>query len=127
HRVLADPDPLFPEEVGAPDFDAQMSILKRWFNVLPLKEALARLREGRLPMRAACITFDDGYADNATVAAPILRRHGLPATFFIATDFIDGGEMWNDTVIDTVRRAPGDSLDARALGLPLLDLRPPAA
>jgi peptidoglycan/xylan/chitin deacetylase (PgdA/CDA1 family) len=35
---------------------------------------------------------------------PILQRHGLTATFFIATGFLDGGRMWNDTVIETVRQ-----------------------
>jgi peptidoglycan/xylan/chitin deacetylase (PgdA/CDA1 family) len=39
----------------------------------------------------ACITFDDGHADNFHIALPILQGHGLPATFFIATGFLDGG------------------------------------
>jgi peptidoglycan/xylan/chitin deacetylase (PgdA/CDA1 family) len=50
-----------------------------------------------------CITFDDGYADKHDVAMPILQRHGLCATFFIATGFLNGGCMWNDTIIETVR------------------------
>jgi peptidoglycan/xylan/chitin deacetylase (PgdA/CDA1 family) len=70
-----------------------------------------------LPPRAACITFDDGYADNAEVALPLLLQHGLPATFFIASGFLDGGRMWNDTVIEVVRRAPGPRIDASAQGL----------
>jgi peptidoglycan/xylan/chitin deacetylase (PgdA/CDA1 family) len=68
-------------------------------------------------VRPACVTFDDGYADNATVALPLLRRRGLPATFFLATDFLDGGRMWNDSVIETVRRTRGGTLDARCVGL----------
>ena len=74
-----------------------------------------RLQQGRLPPRALAITFDDGYADNRTVAAPLLERHGLPCTFFVATGFLDGGRMWNDTLIETVRRAPGQTLDLRDL------------
>jgi len=125
HRVIAEPDPLLSGEVCAKEFDWQLRVLGRWFRVLPLGEAVARLRDGTLPVRAACVTFDDGYADNVTAALPILRRHGLPATFFLATAFIDGGRMWNDTVIETVRRAPGNTLDARSVGLDTLGIATP--
>lgn len=117
HRVLPVPDPLFPGEVDAAWFDAQMALVKDSFNVLPLGEAAQRLTSGNLPPRAACITFDDGYADNAEIALPILERYGLPATFFVATDFLDGGRMWNDTLIEALRLAPAGSLDLRSIGL----------
>jgi peptidoglycan/xylan/chitin deacetylase (PgdA/CDA1 family) len=117
HRVLPAPDPLFPGEVDAARFETQMRWVKQWFNVLPLTEAVALLRSGRLPARAAAITFDDGYADNCTIAMPILQRAGLRATFFIATGYLDGGRMWNDTVIDSVRRAAAPALDLSALNL----------
>jgi len=45
---------------------------------------------GRLPVRAIALTFDDGLASTARVAAPILRRHGIPATVFPVLDFLDG-------------------------------------
>lgn len=122
HRVLAQADRLFPGEVDQVAFDRQLAWLKACCNVLPLIDAVRHARAGTLPPRAACITFDDGYADNAEVALPILQRHGLSATFFVATGFLDGGRMWNDTVIELVRRAPGASLDAGALGLGLLPL-----
>jgi len=120
HRVVPEPDPLVPETVCAAEFEWHLGVLHRWFNVLSLGEATARLRNGTLPVRMACITFDDGYEDNVTVPLPRLRRRGLPATFFLATSFIDGGRMWNDSVIETVRRSPGDVLDARALGLGMI-------
>ena len=117
HRVLPAPDPLFPDEMHARRFDELCGWLTDWFNVLPLDQAVQRLQAGTLPERAACITFDDGYADNHHVAMPILQRHGLPATFFIATGFLDGGRMWNDTIIETVRACPAQVLDVSALGL----------
>lgn len=117
HRVLPQPDPLFPNEMHAARFDALCGWLKSWFNVLPLNEAVNQLATGTLPERAACITFDDGYADNATVAMPILRRHGMTATFFVATSFLDGGRMWNDTVIESIRNCAADRLDLQANGL----------
>jgi peptidoglycan/xylan/chitin deacetylase (PgdA/CDA1 family) len=116
HRVLPQPDPLFPEDHDAAAFGAQMDMLARHFRVLPLAEAIPMLVQWRLPARSVCITFDDGYADNAEIALPILRRYGLPATFFVASGFLDGGRMWNDSVIEAVRRAAGNVLDLSELG-----------
>ena len=123
HRVLGEIDPLFPGEPDVRRFDHIVGWLAKWFRVLPLDQAVARLRAGDLPARAAAITFDDGYADNATNALPILQRHGVPATFFIATSFLDGGRMWNDTVIESVRRAPADTADLAVIGLGPISLR----
>ena len=117
HRVLPEPDAIFPDEMFAARFDLVCGWLASWFNVLPLDKAVALLKAGTLPARAACITFDDGYADNCRIAMPILQRHGLTATFFIATGFLDGGRMWNDTVVESIRRSNGLSLDLSSLGL----------
>lgn len=116
HRVLDAPDPLFPDEVDRRRFDEIAGWLARWFNVLPLGDAVQRLVAGTLPSRAAAITFDDGYADNWTNAVPILQRHGLSATFFIATGFLNGGRMWNDTIIESVRRTNATTLDLSQFG-----------
>jgi peptidoglycan/xylan/chitin deacetylase (PgdA/CDA1 family) len=111
HRVLPETDPLFPGEVTRARFDQICGWVKTWFNVLPLDEAAHRLSQGTLPPRALALSFDDGYADNRTVAAPVLQSHGLPCTFFIATGFLDGGRMWNDTLIEAVRGCTGKLLD----------------
>lgn len=117
HRVLSQPDPLMPGEPDAVRFDQVCAWLAEWFQVLPLGEAVDRLRRRDLPARALVITFDDGYADNHDVALPILQRHGLVATFYVATGFLDGGRMWNDTVIEAVRACRQASLDVAGLGL----------
>ena len=122
HRVQAEPDPLFPDEMHARRFDELCGWLARDFNVLPLDAAIAALQAGRLPARACCITFDDGYADNLHVAAPVLHKHGLPSTVFVSTGFLDGGRMWNDTVIEVMRRAPTGRLDLAELGLAGVEL-----
>ncbi len=124
HRVLPRQDPLFPSEVHAAVFDRMCSWVAAWFNVLPLDIAVAQLQDGSLPDRALAITFDDGYADNFDVALPILARHGLPATFYIATGFLDGGRMWNDTVIESVRLANRPALELASLGVDGLGLLP---
>lgn len=117
HRVRPARDELFPNEMHAATFRERMGWVSEWFNVLPLAEAVVRLARGALPARALCITFDDGYADNVTVAMPILRERALPATFFIATAFLDGGMMWNDAVIEAIRAVPGPSVDLSRFGL----------
>src|SRR3989338_10844424 len=117
HRVMPQPDPLFPDEMHARRFMDVCGWLKSWFAVLPLDESVVRLKAGTLPARAACITFDDGYADNFHVALPILQRCELSATFFIATGFLDGGCMWNDTLVETLRTFTGSVLDLSPLAL----------
>lgn len=111
HRVLPQPDPLFPGDIDAARFDRLCAWLKRNFTVLPLDQAVALQDREALPAGALAITFDDGYADNHDVAMPILQRHGLCATFFIASGFLDGGCMWNDRVIEAVRRTRLERLD----------------
>ena len=122
HRVLAEHDPLLSGEPSAAEFEQRMRWVKANFDVLPLGEAVRALREDRLPRRSLSITFDDGYADNYRIALPILRRLGLPATFFVATGFLDGGCMFNDVVIEAVRRARNARLDLGDLGLGLYPL-----
>ena len=107
HRVLAQPDPLLPDEADAASFAAHMDWVREFCNVLPLPEAARRLRDGTLPARATCITFDDGYANNYEVARPILLQRRLTATVFIAVDAVERGIMWNDLVIESVRQAGG--------------------
>ncbi len=126
HRVLAQPDVLFPGDMHAARFSEVCSWLAAWFNVLPLDQAVDLLQSGSLPPRALCLTFDDGYVDNATIALPILQQHGLSATFFVSTGFLDGGMPWNDLVTESFRhskrefvelpRIAGIDLGAWALG-----------
>jgi peptidoglycan/xylan/chitin deacetylase (PgdA/CDA1 family) len=117
HRVLKTQDPLFPDEPDVSRFDRICAALASWCNVIPLHEAVAGLKAGSLPARATCLTFDDGYADNYHNALPVLQRNGLHATFFVATGFLDGGRMWNDTLIEAIRATERDEIDLDDLNL----------
>ena len=117
HRVLNKYDPYREDDVLQPVFDAQMQMLSHFYRVMTLPDAVTAQAEGRLPYRAVVITFDDGYADNFDVALPILRKYGIAATFFIATGFLNGGRMWNDTIIDAVAQTNEKKLDLSGIDL----------
>ena len=76
-------------------FEMQMEFLRAHFEILPLADLLERWRRRSLDQqkRYCVITFDDGWLDNYLYAYPVLRRHHLPATIFLPTDFI-GTEAW---------------------------------
>ena len=122
HRVMKQPDPLMPSEFTGPKFAQLLDFLKARFTVLTLGEAWQALQAGTLPPRSISITFDDGYQDNYTEARALLVERGLPATFFIATAFLDGGRMWNDTILEVIRRLPDGHHDLTDLGLGAIDL-----
>jgi peptidoglycan/xylan/chitin deacetylase (PgdA/CDA1 family) len=122
HRVLPAADTFNDWDVTAAEFELQMRALAEQFSPLPLSEAVERLATGSLPARAVCVTFDDGYADNAETALPILRKCGVPATFFIATGYLDGGRMFNDTVTEAIRVLAAPTLDLATLGLGTVSL-----
>lgn len=103
HRVLDKPDPLMPGEPDVIQFERIVDMLSKVYNVISLPEAVERLKQKTLPSRAACITFDDGYKDNFSNAYPILKKYGLPATIFVATDYLGDGMMWNDIIIESIR------------------------
>jgi len=88
-----------PRRVTVRGLVRQLRAVAATFHVLPLTDALDRLDGGRpLPRRAAALTFDDGYRDNLEVAAPLLERFRLPATFFLVPALLDGGRAWWEVV-----------------------------
>jgi peptidoglycan/xylan/chitin deacetylase (PgdA/CDA1 family) len=126
HRVLERPDPLLPGEPDARRFDAILGWIGSQFRVLDPVEACDRLYAGTLPARAAIISFDDGYRNNFETALPLLQRHDMKAVFFVATAFLDGTCMFNDRVVEAIRRAsacaiPGHAYSASTTELPLRD------
>ncbi len=117
HRVLPEADALLEGEPSAAQFEQWLSHWEKWFRFRTLTEATHALRNGQLSEPTAAITFDDGYKNNLDVAAPILSRLGLPATFFIATGFSAGGMMFNDRLTSVFRDAKGSQIDLSAHGL----------
>ena len=80
--------------VACSAFEEQLEYLKRKACVLPLSEAADLLKQNKLPARAVSITFDDGYANNLHLAAPLLARFDTPATIFVCSSYIESGELF---------------------------------
>lgn len=73
-------------------FARRLEILRRGgFRVLPLDEALERLRAGTLPENSVCLTLDDGFHSVKTVGAPLLGRYGYPSTLYVTTYYVHKG------------------------------------
>ncbi len=119
HRILEHADPLMGAEPDVSTFSWQMEALANNFNVLPLHEAIIALRENRLPPRAVCITFDDGYRSTHDLALPILKKFNLPATIFVTTAYLGEGNMWNDRIIEAIRRLPEGPIDLQEIDMGL--------
>lgn len=122
HRVLEKVDALRP---GIPDikgFNWQMELVARYFQPMSLHDAINSLNEGTLPEKAVCVTFDDGYADNLLHALPVLQRWNIPATVFVSSGFLDGGRMWNDSVIEAFNASNKTRFDFPDLNLNNIDI-----
>jgi len=114
--------------VTASTFERQLTMLKKHFEVVTLGALLKNEGVAGQPARPRCvITFDDGWRDNYDLAFPILRRHGLPATIYLATDFIGTDRaFWHTELIylftrTDVSRSLGDELTFRAYPSPVRD------
>jgi peptidoglycan/xylan/chitin deacetylase (PgdA/CDA1 family) len=105
HRVAqlgTDPQQL---AVDPQTFDEQLTVLRETCTPVALGDVPGMLRARRLPRRPVAVTFDDGYRDNLHEAKPLLERHGVPATVFVASGYVGAGkEFWWDE-LDRLGRA----------------------
>lgn len=119
------------------EFDRQVRWLRQQFAVVTVDEAVAALAAGQDSRRLACITFDDGYANNLTIGLPILEQYRTPATIYLATAYVGSGSvLWtvrlrsmidaHPEAIASLRldgigsfRIPSSSRERNALGLQL--------
>jgi peptidoglycan/xylan/chitin deacetylase (PgdA/CDA1 family) len=83
-----------PIEIDLPlaTFREQIAFLAAHATVTTLSEALARLGDPDAPREPlVAVTFDDGTADFADVAMPVLVEHRVPVTLYVATAFLETG------------------------------------
>lgn len=88
------------------DLEEQLAVLRSRCTVVSIADVRRFARGSRLPPNPVLVTFDDGYVEGHDVALPILRRAGVPATFFISTAYPDAGRLfWWDRVWLTMHRS----------------------
>ncbi|NOY63455.1 MAG: polysaccharide deacetylase family protein [Gammaproteobacteria bacterium] len=87
-------------------FATQLKILKANFDIVPLSALVAKFHEPNPKERLMAITFDDGFRNNVTHAAPILKNLGIPATFFLSTGYIGKQRwMWTDRLENAIAQS----------------------
>lgn len=127
HRVLdAGPEDAWPYDIelvsaSLEQFDWQLRYVKEHYDPVTFRDVVAAMDGGpKLPRRPVIITFDDGFDDNYEHAFPLLRGHGMPATFFISTDYIDTTRtFWFDRVAALMLVMPPGALAIPELQQPL--------
>jgi peptidoglycan/xylan/chitin deacetylase (PgdA/CDA1 family) len=99
HRVIDNNIDPWDIAVSPKNFEEHLKVLKD-YNVIPLSTLETILTKKKyIPRKTVAITFDDGYIDNYVNAKPLLEKHQLPASFFIATEAIEKQqEYWWDTL-----------------------------
>ena len=125
HRVLPADDPAFAlaerEFTFTLDgFRRTLDFVQRHYNVVSLGDLqTARLGQTHLPPNPLLITFDDGWRDTVEYAMPELKKRGLPALLFLATEVVDlqHARWWQDAAVAVLANPQAASKLLEALGM----------
>ncbi len=111
HRFSAHEEPY---KTSAQAFAEHLEYLTQHYRILPLSDIADGLATGRtLPPATAAITIDDGYRDFYEVAFPLLLKHRVPATLYVATNFLDRKTwLWTDKLRFLTARTPASEVVA---------------
>lgn len=125
HRIADEAFDPWGLSVSPDRFGEQVRWLSKSRRVLPLEEFAARHAQRSLPANAIALTFDDGYACVAKIAAPMLDEANVPATIFIPSEVIESGKrFWWDELERIVLDFEGDSIELEGT---VFELGPPSA
>ena len=99
-------------DTSAEEFERQVEVYAEHFDPIGVTELANHVETGAaLPKAPLLITFDDGYLDNYEIVLPILLKHKVKATFFIATDYIDSRQLfWWDKINYLLKTSKSESL-----------------
>ncbi|MEX0643064.1 MAG: polysaccharide deacetylase family protein, partial [Pirellulales bacterium] len=99
------------------EFARQIRWLRSRFDIVSLAEAQARITAGSNRFPTACITFDDGYADNMRFAVPLLLKHEIPFTYFVTTNNVLGNHPFPHDVKAGVSLTPNTPEQIRQMSV----------
>ncbi len=104
--------------MSAKNFERQMKFLSQHRRVISIEQLAQQLEKGEpIDRGTVVITFDDGYRNNFTIAAPILAKYNLPATLYLATGYIDAEKnQWIDTLYAAFRTCSKHQLKLSSFG-----------
>lgn len=114
HRIGDKNKCLFDREVfscSTKSFEEQCLFIQSNFEIITLDELDSiNAKPLAYDKKYALVTFDDGYIDNYTQAFPILKKHNIPATFYVPTDFV-GNDLipWWDEIAYLLRKSEGET------------------
>lgn len=111
HRIAEETLDPWSLAVSPKYFEDQVRWLAENRSIVSLRAFAGMYIDGTLPLDAVALTFDDGYACAAEVAAPILDAAALPATIFIPVELVERGKpFWWDELLSIVLLHSGTSL-----------------
>ena len=119
HSVISDDAPQDPRTniaVTTQQFESQLQILRSHWKPISLAEVDAVLQgAAELPDYSVLVTFDDGFRNNMTHAAPLLRQYDIPAIVFLTTGLIGTTDMlWTQEVTERQHRLQSDAVRIRS-------------
>ena len=135
HQIVADdcPDNWVPAPLADPHYGVRLSTFRRQMEavrksgipVCSLSDWITdpgrQERDDRLSL---IITFDDGYASDLDLAAPVLESLGIPVTFFISTGFMGQSGMMSWENVESLARKPHFSIGSHGVSHRFLSALP---
>jgi len=124
HGVMDGPPTPISRGHSLANLEELLLFLNRRLPAVPLSEIVSPMSRNESPPAAFTLTFDDGLVNNVTLAIPLLRKLGIPATFFVPSGLVGSQQdLWITALTEMIRTWPGDRLPAEPGFWPALPLR----
>ncbi len=125
HSITSAPLPfVISHHLPVERFEEQVSLMAKHFRCVSLSTLIYEVKQGKIEPYTIAITFDDGFYNNFSVAYPILKRHGTPATIFLSVDYVDTQKLlWPEILAIALMSTEMKKITLDGLDLPLSSAR----